>query len=214
MIINKNKVFLVTLLVTVAVVLAIYLLSILGPRVVDEPLASLEPSATISSSPTPLPTPRPLPSRTPLVSKVPLPTGDGRTNFIDEKVPWELLLADASCELKGEIKFLNEKTYDNQDALFIYKGIDHPGRNVKWMITPAELNLEVGPNIFSKIPIPNSQSLLGLFPKGPLGYKRYELTAVIEYGRLIDEKGNFVTAGGNVKVFEKSCQGKTIVVFP
>ena len=173
-------------------------------------MESESPMPSVTASPTPTPAP----TKTPIASKVPLPTGDGRTTFINEKVPWELLLADASCELKGEIKFLNEKTYDNQDALFIYKGVDHPGRNIKWTISPAEPNLEVGPNIFSKIFIPNGQSLLGVFPKGALGAKKYELTAVMEYGRLIDEKGKFVTAGGDVKVFEKQCKGKTTVVFP
>lgn len=124
------------------------------------------------------------------------------------------MLADASCELKGEIKFVNENTYDNQDAIFIYKGVDHPGRNVFWKITPAESNLEIGPNIFNKIPIPNGQALLGVFPKGSLSAKKYTLTAVMQYGRLVDDKGKFVSVGGNVLVSEKPCQGQTTVVLP
>lgn len=199
------------LLVGIAIILAIYLLGIFGPHVVDEPIV-VEPLKT--GSPSPSLSPTSLPTLKPSVSKAPFPIRDGKTTFIDEKVPWELLLADASCELKGEIKFLNEKTYDNQDALFIYKGVDHPGRNIKWTIVPAESNLEVGPNIFSKMPIPNGQYLLGIFPKGALSAKRYELTAVMEYGRLIDAKGNFVTVGGDVKLFDKPCKGKTTVVFP
>ena len=202
------KTFWITLLIVVILVLAGVYFWVLKPS--GEPMESESPMPSVTASPTPTPAP----TKTPIASKVPLPTGDGRTTFINEKVPWELLLADASCELKGEIKFLNEKTYDNQDALFIYKGVDHPGRNIKWTISPAEPNLEVGPNIFSKIFIPNGQSLLGVFPKGALGAKKYELTAVMEYGRLIDEKGKFVTAGGDVKVFEKQCKGKTTVVFP
>ena len=203
------KTFWIVLLLVILVLAGVYF-GVLRRAPSGEPAvsASPEPSKTISPSPSPSPTPRPS------VSKVPLPTGDGKTTFIDEKVPWELLLADASCQLKGEIKFLNEKTYDNQDALFIYQGVDHPGRNIKWTILPAEPNLEIGPNIFSKIPIPDGQSLLGVFPKGTLGAKKYELTAVMEYGRLVDEKGKFVTGGGNVKLFEKQCQGKTTVVFP
>lgn len=156
----------------------------------------------------------PIPSSPkPNISKVPLPTGDGRTTFIGETVPWSLLLADASCELKGEIKFLNNNTYDNQDALFIYKGIDHPGRNVLWTVTPQD-NISVGPNIFNKIPIPNGESLLGIFlPENPKS-KTYDITAKIQYGRLVDQKGNFATIGGYVKVFEKQCIGKTTVVLP
>ena len=201
------KIFWITL-VTVVLVLAGLYFWVLKPP--GGPVESASPTPSATASPSFVPTP----TKTPTVSKVPLPSGDGQTSFIDEKVPWELLLADASCELKGEIKFLNEKTYDNQDALFIYKGIDHPGRNIKWTVSPAEPNLEVGPNIFSKIPIPSGESLLGIFPKGGLGFKKYELTAVIEYGRLVDEKGKFVTAGGDVKVVQKLCKGKTTVVFP
>lgn len=167
-----------------------------------------EPSATESPSATPAP------SKSPNVTKIPLPTGDAKTTFVGEPVPWSLLLSDASCELKGEIKFLNGNTYDNQDAVFIYSGIDHPGRNIKWTIAPDEANLFVGPNIFSKIQIPYGQALLGVFLSQEPKSKRYELTAKIQYGRLVDEKGKFVIAGGNVKLFEKQCVGKTTVVFP
>lgn len=162
---------------------------------------------------TPSESPTTPPSSKPIISKVPLPTGDGRTTFIGEPVPWNLLLADASCELKGEIKYLSHNTYDNQDALFIYKGIDHPGRNVFWTVTPQD-NISVGPNIFNKIPIPNGESLLGVFlPENPKS-KTYDITAKIQYGRLVDANGKFVTAGGTVKLFEKQCDGKTVVVLP
>jgi len=203
------KILFVTLVVVILVLAGVYFW-VLKPS--GEPIVSESPAPSDTAIPSTTPTLTP--SKTPVSSKVPLPTGDGRTTFIDEKVPWNLLLADASCELKGEIKFLNEKTYDNQDALFTYKGVDHPGRNVKWTVSPAEPNLEIGPNIFSKMPIPNGESLLGIFPKGTLGSKKYELTAVMEYGRLVDEKGKFVTVGGNVKLFQKTCKGKTTVVLP
>jgi len=176
-----------------------------APDVVNSP----EPSVTESPSATLTPT------KTPNITKVPvpLPSGDGRTTFIDETVPWSLLLGDASCELKGELKFLNHNTYDNQDGLFIYKGVDHPGRNVFWTVTPQD-NISVGPNIFNRTPIPDGESLLGVvLPENPK-YKKYEITAKIQYGRLVDGKGNFVTASGNVKVFEKQCVGKTTVVLP
>ncbi len=174
-----------------------------------EPLVDSTGSPQVTEIPSVTPSPRPNISKVP----VPLPTGDGRTKFIGETVPWSLLLADASCELKGEIKFLNSNTYDNQDALFSYKGVDHPARNIFWTVTPQD-NISVGPNIFNKIPIPNGESLLGIvLPENPK-YKKYELTAKIQYGRQVDGKGNFVTEGGNVKVFEKQCRGKTTVVLP
>lgn len=175
--------------------------------VVNSPEPSVSPE--VSASPFPSLAPKPSLTKVP----VPLPTGDGRTTFIDETVPWSLLLADASCELKGELKFLNHNTYDNQDGLFIYKGIDHPARNIFWTVTPQD-DISVGPNIFGKIPIPNGEHLLGVvLPDNPKS-KRYEITAKIQYGRQVDAKGNFVTEGGNVKVFTKQCDGKTVVVLP
>lgn len=202
---NNKIIFLVTLAVAIVVV-GVWVSSKKLSDIVSEPTESAEPSVAENSSVTP--------SKSANVTKVPTPTGDGKITFVGEKVPWELLLSDASCELKGEIKFLNSDTYNNQDALFTYSGVDHPARNVKWTISPAEPNLEVGPNIFSKMPIPNGQSLLGLFKKGDVSLKKYELTAVMEYGRLVDENGKFVTVGGDVKVFKKQCLGKTSVVFP
>jgi len=203
----KNKTFWATLVLVVLALAGIYFGAL---KRSEKPVGSESPapSVSVSSSPAPLSPPRPSP-KTSLT-----PTGNGQTTFIDEKVPWELLLSDASCELKGEIKFVNEKTYDNQDAIFIYKGVDHPGRNIFWKISPAESNLEIGPNIFNKVPIPNGQSLLGVFAKGTLGAKKYTLTAVMQYGRLVDDKGKFVTVGGNVRVSEKPCQGQTTVVLP
>lgn len=173
------------------------------------------PEISGTESPSVSPSPAILPAgESPNIAKTPLPTGDGKTTFIDEAVPWQLLLSDASCELKGEIKFISATTYDNQDALFIYNGIDHPARNIKWTKTPDDGSLAIGPNIFSKIPIPDGRALLGVFPLEEPKSKKYELTAKIAYGRLVDENGKFVTAGGNLKIFEKQCQGKTTVVFP
>ena len=169
--------------------------------VINSPEPSVSPEVSFSPSPKPV------------ISKTPLPTDDGRTTFIGESVPWSLLLANASCELKGELKFFNHNTYDNQDALFIYKGIDSPARNIFWTITPQD-NISVGPNIINYMPIPNGESLLGVvLPENPIS-KTYDITAKIQYGRLVDTNGNFVTVDGTVKLFEKQCTGKTTVVLP
>ena len=208
--ITKNTLIWVIIL-TVGIALIVFSLANRnGDDVQINPTPDISGSPLPSSlSPSPSITVQPKPS----VSKAPLPTGDGRTTFIDETVPWSLLLADASCELKGEIKFLNHNTYDNQDALFIYKGIDHPARNIFWTVTPQD-NISVGPNIFSKISIPDGENLLGVILPDSPKYKKYELTAKIQYGRQVNEKGDFVVSGGNVKVFEKQCAGKTTVVLP
>src|SRR3989338_217391 len=75
------------------------------------------------------------PSPTPSESASPYPTPSSATT----NVP----MAEASCELKGEIKFLTSSLYDNQDAKFVYKGIDHPARNIFWTTTPDD-DLSVG----------------------------------------------------------------------
>lgn len=207
---NKNNIVWVIILTVGIALIGVYLWiqPLKKNGIVDTLLESPEPSVMVS------PSAMPTLSKLPNVTKIPLPTGDGKTTFVDEPVPWDLLLSDASCELKGEIKFLNGNTYDNQDAIFIYSGIDHPARNIKWTITPDDGSLSVGPNIFSKIQIPYGQALLGVFLLQEPKSKKYELTAKIQYGRLVDEKGKFVVAGGNVKLFEKQCAGKTTVVFP
>ena len=208
---SKNNIILVVILTVGVFLVGFYVWTsdiLRTSGVINSPEPSVSPEVSSSLSPSPS-------SSGPNITKVPvpLPSSDGRTTFIGETVPWSLLLADASCELKGEIKFLNHNTYDNQDAIFIYKGIDHPGRNVFWTVTSQD-DISVGPNIFNKTPIPDGESLLGVvLPDNPK-YKRYEITARIQYGRQVDAKGNFVTEGGYVKLFEKQCDGKTVVVLP
>jgi len=213
MIISKNKIILLALIAIAAIFLVFYFGSAWMLNVVNAPSES--PTLVVSPQPEPSETvsPFPIPTPRPVATKIPLPTGDGRTTFIDESVPWSLLLGQASCRLQGEIKFLNHNTYDNQDARFVYSGVDHPGRNILWTVTPQD-DISVGPNIFSKLVLPNGESLLGIvLPENPK-YKQYELTVKMQYGRLVDEKGNFVTAGGDVKVFEKQCDSKTTIVLP
>lgn len=170
----------------------------------------LESSTVESSFPSPQTgqgtTGSPLPSPTPDTSKY--------ESSLNRLVPWELLLGDASCKLQGEIRFLNLNTYDHQDAKFIYAGIDDVARNIFWTVTPED-ELAVGPNLFANgVSLPNGESLLSItLPENPKS-KTYELTAKIQYGRLVDENGKFVAAGGNVKVFEKQCEGKTTIVLP
>lgn len=207
---HKNTIFL-GVAILVAGFLFVYFGSFRISNVVNPP----EPSADLTSSPqatkSSFTTPTPL--KLPIATKAPLPTGDGRTTFIDEAVPWSLLLGPTSCRLQGEIKFLNHNTYDNQDAQLIYSGVDHPARNIFWTVTPLD-DISVGPNLFSKIPLPNGENLLSIsLPENPK-YNKYELTAKIQYGRLVDDFGRFVVVGGNAKVFEKQCDGKTVIVLP
>src|SRR3989344_109559 len=115
---SKNNIILVVILVAGLFFVGVYIWTsniLQTPDVVNYPEPSVSPTVSpeVSSSPSPSPTPKPSFTKVP----VPLPTGNGQTSFIGETVPWSLLLADASCELKGEIKFFDHNTYDNHDAL-------------------------------------------------------------------------------------------------
>ncbi|MDO8495758.1 MAG: hypothetical protein Q7S32_04605 [bacterium] len=180
---NKN-----TLVWLIVLLVGVVLIGYSFVRNEGEELAYISPSSHLSpevtASPSPLASPSVSPSPLPKASPVPV--------------------AVVSCRLQGEIKFLTSSLYDNQDAKFIYSGIDHPARNILWTVTPQD-DLSVGPNIFDRLPIPNGESLLGIvLPAEPVA-KKYELTAKVQYGQLVD---------GTLKVLEKQCSGKTTVVLP
>lgn len=144
----------------------------------------------------PSPTPSPTQSKSPVIPQTPQP----ETSPID----YSSLPPKASCSLKGTIRYLNANTYDNGNALFTYNGIDHPGRNVLWTVTPND-DIDVGPDIFDRYPLPDGTSLLSItLPQNPI-VKRYTLTASVQYGRLVN---------GNVKVSIAQCSGSTTVILP
>ena len=196
---NKN-----TIIWAIILVLGLLLVGFSFIKNSSSPIVSSSPASSATSSSEPLPTT----SDSPLSSPFP-----SVSSQIGATVPWNLLPKLAACTLGGEIKYLNSNTYDNQDALFTYNGIDHPGRNIHWDITPND-DLKIGPNIFSKMPIPNGQSLIGVALPAIPKYKKYELHAIVDYGRLVDAKGNVVTTDGNVKLYQAQCSGKTTIVLP
>ena len=111
----------------------------------------------------------------------------------------------ATCSLKGTIRFLTPTVYNNGDALFTYKGVDHPARNIFWKVTPTD-DVSVGPNIFDTMPLPDGTSLLTVgMPAHPKA-KRYTITASLQYGRLDSHQ--------NIKVFTTACTGSTTVILP
>ena len=117
----------------------------------------------------------------------------------------QTLFGPATCQLTGELKFLQHNIYNNQDAKFRYQGIDSPARNIFWRVTPKD-DLTIGPNLFNQLPVPNGDSLLFVvLPDKPVS-KRYELTASVQYGR--------VDSSGNIAVSVANCSGQTVVVLP
>lgn len=160
----------------------------------QKPEASITATPSVSESASP--TPSSLPSKT--------QNPQSTEGWSQSTKLWQILKGPAYCELKGEIKFVSSNIYDNQDALFIYRGVDHPGRLINWTITPSD-DLDIGPNLFAQMNLPDGQSLIGVvLPQNPK-YKRYELTAQITYGRQIND---------NIEVYTQSCVGKTTVILP
>ena len=203
--INKNTTIWIVILAVVLILVGFEVVKNHGNGIVE---STLTPTANIITS-----SPEISPSQSPVSTSDagnPMPSVSSQ---VGATVPWNLLPKTAACSLKGTIEYLNVNTYDNKDALFTYSGVDHPARNIHWAVTPED-DLKVGPNIFARLPIPNGQSLIGLeLPASPK-YKKYELYAIIDYGRLVDAKGNTVTAGGNVKLYQAQCIGRTTVVLP
>ena len=164
------------------------------------PEPSLSPSTTATTSPgtsnTLSPTPSITASVTPRPRKTPQPESTPNLS--------ETLQGPATCQLRGEIKFINADTYSHQDAKLTYQGIDHPARLITWKVTPAD-NVSVGPNIINILPLPDGETLLYVsLPKEPK-YKSYEITAAMNYGR---------TTAGTFKLAEAVCAGKTIITLP
>jgi len=126
------------------------------------------------------------------------------TQTVFEMPLLQRLTGSAYCELKGAIEFVSATSYKNNDAVFSYRGVDHAGRNIYWKISPVD-DLAVGPNLFSGLSLPDGQSLLTVSLPGNPKYKKYELTATIDYGLLVD---------GNLKVTNIPCVGKTVVSLP
>ena len=205
MIIIKKYALHVAIIFVVVLASIFYLTKKEGGESANESLSN-EPQISASITPSTISTARPGVSPKPVASGAPQSgssTGGSR-GLISSPVPWDQLTGEASCELKGEIKYINPNTYDNQDALFTYKGIDHPGRGITWVVAPDD-GLIIGPNLFAHLPLPDGTSLIGVSLPDDPHYKKYELTASINYGRLVD---------GNVKVMTEHCLGKTTIVLP
>ncbi len=104
----------------------------------------------------------------------------------------------AECSLAGNIKYLEPGTYENLEANINYKNIDSKARHIIWTISPKD-DLSVGPNLFSRLFLPDGTEdvTIGLpdYPKS----KNYTLTAKVTYGRFVK---------GNLEIKEASCSGQ------
>ncbi len=87
-----------------------------------------------------------------------------------------------SCQVSGEIVFLNKNIYENKEAKIVYQNVDDSIRQIYWKSNPDDGALAIGPNLFEDLPLPNGERSVGLaFSKEPTD-KNYTLTASITYG--------------------------------
>ncbi len=189
----KSKILLVGIFLVVLIV------AVIGfTRHSSAPIVSPTVSSTVSISPSSSATPTS--TTKPSVSVKP-----GQTPPIQEsdysKLLRQLGSTPATCVLKGGVDFLQPHLYDNKDSMFTYKGIDHEARLITWTVVPND-SLEIGPNLFNKLPLPDGKSLLSIsLPNNPIS-KHYDLYAKVNYARLVN---------GDVKIMTASCAGKVTV---
>ena len=70
--------------------------------------------------------------------------------------------AATTCQIKGEIVFLNKDTYENKGALIAYKNVDDVIRQIYWKADPNDGALTIGPNLFEDLTLASRFLLLTL----------------------------------------------------
>ena len=134
---------------------------------------------------TPSPTLTPSPSATVVVPK--------KTPVVNQKI--------ASCDVGGEIYFLESNLFEDRGSFINYKNIDSISRLIDWKISP-DAQASIGPNMFSGLVVPDgSSSVLISFNEKP-SHRNFVLTASVSYGVLINGEMVVKTAqcSGQVKV--------------
>ena len=109
----------------------------------------------------------------------------------------------ATCQISGEIVFLNKNLYENKNAKIRYQNVDDAIRQIYWKSEPDDGVLTVGPNLFEDLPLPNGERNIGIALNKETFAKNYILTASITYGvknakGLVEEK--IVNCTGKVSV--------------
>ena len=104
----------------------------------------------------------------------------------------------AECSLAGSIEYLEPRLYENRGANINYKNVDSNARHIIWSVSPKD-DLSVGPNLFSRLPLPDgSEDITASLPVNPIA-KNYILTAQITYGVFVK---------GNQEIRTVSCVGQ------
>ncbi len=88
----------------------------------------------------------------------------------------------ATCQLAGEIRFINENLYETRGAKIAYQNVDDETRQIFWKSEPNDGVLVIGPNLFENLVIPNGEREIGVVLKEQPTVQNYTLTASITYG--------------------------------
>lgn len=120
--------------------------------------------------------------------------------------PRQLLTGPASCAVAGTIRFLNPNLYQNEGAQISYQNVDDYTRFIYWKIIPADGTLQIGPNIFAELDLPNGKRDIGAAFNPPATAKQYTLTAAVTYG--------VINQTGAEEIKEVTCAGSAKVLMP
>lgn len=112
----------------------------------------------------------------------------------------------ATCQVAGQIVFLNKNLYENKNAKIAYQNVDDVIRQIYWKSEPDDKALTIGPNLFEDLPLPNGERNIGLAINKETFAKSYTLTASINYG--------IKNANGIIEEKIANCAGKVLVQMP
>ena len=112
----------------------------------------------------------------------------------------------ASCQITGQIVFLDKNLYENKNAKIIYQNVDDAIRQIYWKSNPDDGVLTVGPNLFEDLPLPSGERNVGVAVNRETTVKNYTLTASINYG--------IKNTNGIVEERIANCVGKASVQMP
>ncbi|MBI2003700.1 MAG: hypothetical protein HYS78_01850 [Parcubacteria group bacterium] len=112
----------------------------------------------------------------------------------------------ASCQITGQIIFLDRNIYENKGAKIAYQNVDDVIRQIYWKSNPDDGVLAIGPNLFEDLPLPNGERNVGVAVNKETTVKNYTLTASINYG--------IKNANGIVEERIANCVGQVSVRMP
>ena len=117
-----------------------------------------------------------------------------------------LVQAAATCQITGQIVFLDKNIYENKGAKIVYQNVDDVIRQIYWKSDPDDGVLAIGPNLFEELPLPSGERNVGVAVNKETAVKNYTLTASINYG--------VKNANGIIEERIANCTGKVSVQMP